>query len=171
VKDSGAARRKKFGSKAIAITVAVLTVCNITGAMLVAGCVYGEAAARKEFMTANIRAADAWAEVQALSTREATHKAAMNILAAQLASQPDLPQPARQALEQKIAEHRAAVEGTRDTPGIALNKGAMTAVAQKYERDRDASMGLPRVCAMCRKWLSLSPEGEPAPGAPLLRQP
>lgn len=93
--------------------------------------------ATKDYMGANISAADVYAHYQAKSIRETVYALTAEELSALLASRPDLPEQSRADLAARIERLKAATAHYESDPEHGDGKKELLAKAQAFEKRRD----------------------------------
>ena len=107
---------------------------GVLGMLLAIASLAGENA-MKETINANILASDTYAFYQARNYRQLAHQLAAESLEALLASNPDMPNEAKTAIAQRIADDRAAA--TRHESDGDGGKQGLLAKARGFEAQRD----------------------------------
>ena len=120
-------------------------IIGVLAALLAIASVGGEDAT-KEMLSANIRAADAWAFYQAKNIRQTSLRlAADDLEAMQLVQGPGLSEPARLDIERKVARYKATADRYENEPDPrdptnplkGEGKTQLLAQAQNFEHIRD----------------------------------
>lgn len=106
-------------------------------AMLLAITALGGSNATKTMLDANIRASDIYGYYQARNVRQTVYQLTADQLEAQLAAQPDMPDPAKVKIEGTIKRFRARAERYESDPITGEGKKELLAKAQEWEARRD----------------------------------
>lgn len=106
-------------------------------AMLLAIASLGGENAMKETINFNILASDTYSFYQARNERQATYGVAAAELEAMIASHPDWPASAREAVGRTIADYRATVARYESDPKTGEGKRELLDKARAYEAKRD----------------------------------
>jgi len=119
-------------NKLVAIYIAVL-------AVLLAICSVGGGNAAKTVMTASIEVTDTYSFYQARNVRQQGLRLAADDFEIRLL-QPNLPEPMRKAMQEKITSHRATADRYESDPKGGEGKKELLAKAKKLEGERDVAL-------------------------------
>jgi hypothetical protein len=109
-------------------------------AVLLAICGVGGGNAAKDATRANIEAANTWAFFQAKNIRRQSIRLAVDELELRLATEPDMPAAARQAVTKRIAEYRAAVQRLTSEPDKQEGLDELFVKGKALEVERDVAL-------------------------------
>jgi hypothetical protein len=121
--------RSKWVGVYIGILAVLLAICGVGG---------GNAA--KDATRANIEAANTWAFFQAKNIRRQSIRLAVDELELRLATDPDMPAAARQAVTKQIAEYRAAVQRLTSEPDKQEGLDELFVKGKALEVERDIAL-------------------------------
>jgi hypothetical protein len=106
-------------------------------AMLLAITTLGGANATKIMTNSNIQASDTFGFYQAKYARQTSYRLAADILEAELAANPAMPEMARTKIEDRIKGWRSTAERYESDPGKGEDKEELLAKAKSLEAKRD----------------------------------
>ncbi|WP_172822704.1 DUF4337 domain-containing protein [Paramagnetospirillum marisnigri] len=112
----------------ISILAVLLAVTNLGGGN-----------ATKEFMANYIAVSDTYNFYQAKTLRQTSYQLAADSLKLQLATQPDMPEPARTAIQANIDKYQAAIKKYDSDPEKGEGKKELLEKAKIYEQLRDTA--------------------------------
>ncbi len=123
----------KHRDRLIAVYIGVLAVA-------LAICSVGAGNATKDATARNIEAANAWAFFQAKNIRRNDVRLQIDALQLKLATEPELPAPARTAIESKIKDYRANEARLSSEPETGEGLKQLLAKGKSLEAQRDWAM-------------------------------
>jgi Domain of unknown function (DUF4337) len=144
IREHAAPERAEYETVERFRTRAAIIIGVLAGLLAIAS--VGGEDATKEMLSANIRAADAWAFYQAKNIRQTSLRLSADELEAiQLGQGPALSEPARQDIERKVARYQATADRYESEPDPSdptnplkgEGKAQLLAQAQNFEHIRD----------------------------------
>jgi Domain of unknown function (DUF4337) len=109
-------------------------------AVLLAICNVGGANAAKDATRTNIEAANTWAFFQAKNIRRTSTNLAADDLELLLSAQPNMPAPARQAIEAKVKQYRADIQRLTKDPEKGEGLDHLFEKGKALEAERDIAL-------------------------------
>ena len=106
-------------------------------AMLLAITTLGGSNATKVMVNANIQASDIFGFYQSKYARQTSYRLAANLLEAQLAANPAMPDAAKAKIEGEVTRLRATADGYESDPATGQGKQQLLAKARAWEAKRD----------------------------------
>jgi len=103
-------------------------------------CNVGGANAAKDATRTNIEAANTWAFFQAKNIRRTSTNLAADELELLLSAQPNMPAPARQAIEAKVKQYRADIERLTKDPEKGEGLDHLFEKGKALEAERDIAL-------------------------------
>lgn len=106
-------------------------------AMLLAITALGGSNATKTMLNANIQASDIYGYYQAKNVRQTVYQLTAEQLDSELLALPDIPEPARAKIEDRIKRYRDRVDRYETDPSTGDGKKELLAKAKEFEAKRD----------------------------------
>ena len=131
--DKAAEKSAKYRDRLIAIYIGLLAVVLAISSV-------GGGNASKDAMTANIEAGNTWAFFQAKNIRRHEVRLKVDDLELKLATEPDLPESARQAISDRIAEYKQAEAHLSSEPETGEGLKELLVKGKELEARRDLAM-------------------------------
>jgi hypothetical protein len=91
----------------------------------------------KDAINANIFSSDTYAFYQARNARQTSYQVALEDLEMTLATQPDMPAPAREVISKRIADYKGQIARFESDPKGGNGKKELLAKARTFEHERD----------------------------------